>query len=61
MFEKKKKRFQVKEEQGFGLGAIQIIVDTVTGVNYLHILGNDMNGLTPLLDENGQVVIDKDK
>ena len=28
MLEKKKKRFQVKEEQGFGLGAIQIIVDT---------------------------------
>lgn len=59
MFEKKAKRFQVKEEQTLGLGAIQIVVDTVTGVNYLLSIGIGVSGITPLLDENGNVVIDK--
>ncbi len=59
MFEKKVKRFQVKEEQTLGLGAIQIVVDTVTGVNYLLSIGIGVSGITPLLDENGNVVIDK--
>ncbi len=59
MFEKKAKRFQVKEEQTLGLGAIQIVVDTVTGVNYLLSIGTGVSGITPLLDENGNVVIDK--
>lgn len=58
MFEKKEKRFKVKFEESFGLGAIQILVDTATGVNYLLTLGSGMNGLTPLLDENGDVVVD---
>ena len=48
----KKKRFVVKEEQSLGFGAVQIVVDTETGVNYL------LTGLTPLLDRNGAVVID---
>lgn len=59
MFEKKVKRFQVKEEQTLGLGAIQIVVDTVTGVNYLLSIGTGVSGITPLLDKNGNVVIDK--
>lgn len=59
MFEKKVKRFQVKEEQTLGLGAIQIVVDTVTGVNYLLSIGIGVSGITPLLGENGNVVIDK--
>lgn len=59
MFEKKAKRFQVKEEQTLGLGAIQIVVDTVTGVNYLLSIGTGVSGITPLLDENGNIVIDK--
>ena len=59
MFEKKVKRFQVKEEQTLGIGAIQIVVDTVTGVNYLLSIGTGVSGITPLLDENGNVVIDK--
>lgn len=61
MFEKKKtKRFVVKEEQGLGMaGAVQIIVDTVTGVNYLNTVGSSMNGITPLLDSNGNVIIDE--
>ena len=56
---KKEKRFIVKEVQGIQLGAIQIVVDTVTGVNYLMTVGSAPSGITPLLDENGNVVIDK--
>lgn len=59
MFEKKTKRFQVKEEQSLGLGAIQIVVDTTTGVNYILSIGTGVSGITPLLDENSNVVIDK--
>lgn len=59
MFEKKAKRFQVKEEQSLGLGAIQIVVDSATGVNYILSIGTGVSGITPLLDENGNVVIDK--
>ena len=58
MFEKKPKRFVVKEEQNVGFGAIEVIVDTVTGVNYLVTTGTSCNGITPLLDENGNVVVD---
>ncbi len=58
--EKKGKRFVIKEEQGLGMsGAVQIIVDTVTGVNYLNAVGSLPTGITPLLDSNGNVVIDK--
>ena len=56
---KKEKRFIVKEVQGIQLGAIQIVVDTVTDVNYLMTVGSAPSGITPLLDENGNVVIDK--
>ncbi len=56
--EKKPKRFIVKEEQTLGMSAVQIIVDTATGVNYLNTVGASMSGLTPLLDKNGNVVID---
>ena len=60
MFEKKEKRFKVKEEQSLGMGALQIVVDTVTGVNYLLSAAmNGVSGITPLLDENGNVVIDR--
>lgn len=57
--EKKTKRFVVKEEQGLGMGAVQIIVDTSTGVNYLNTVGGSAMGLTPLLDSNGNVIIDE--
>lgn len=56
--EKKAKRFVVKEEQTLGMGAVQIIVDTVTGVNYLNTCGTPYAGLTPLLDDKGNVIID---
>ncbi len=56
--EKKEKRFIVKEGHGIGLGAVEILVDTKTGVNYL-VAQSPYGGITPLLDENGNVVIDK--
>ena len=57
--EKKEKRFVIKEEQSLGFGAVYIVVDTITGVNYLATVGTGMNGMTPLLDSEGKVVIDK--
>lgn len=57
--EKKEKRFVIKEEQALAFGAVYIIVDTHTGVNYLMTVGNGPSGMTPLLDSNGNVVIDR--
>ena len=54
---KKYKRFVSKEIISFGLGTIEIIVDTQTGVNY--ILSHEPSGLTPLLDASGKVVIEE--
>lgn len=55
---KKEKRFVVKEEQSFYFGAMMVVVDTDTGVNYLVTYGSGANGITPLLDANGSVVVD---
>ena len=55
---KKEKRLVVKEEQSFYLGALLVVVDTATGVNYLVTYGSGASGITPLLDANGNVVID---
>lgn len=55
--EKKPKRFRVALEESMGFGAVRILVDTETGVNYLNTLGEGNSGLTPLLDENGKIVI----
>lgn len=64
MFEKKEKkrgRFIITHEQKLektlGLGTLQIIVDTVTGVNYINTVGEGYSGLTPLLDGRGNVVV----
>lgn len=38
----------------------EIIVDKETGVHYLLYLRGQAGGITPLLDENGEVVIKKD-
>ena len=59
MFKKQEKRFVEKYAQGLGLGGMQIIVDTVTGVNYLATLGTGANGITSLLDRNGNIVVDE--
>lgn len=53
--EKKAKRFITKDGQSLGMGAVQIIVDTVTGVNYLNTVGGSANGLTPLLDSTDEI------
>ena len=58
MSKKKEKRFGIKEEQSLGLSGLTIIVDTKTGVNYIAGSGFSLTGITPLLDENGKVVID---
>ncbi len=58
MKEKKEKRFVVKHSQGLGLGAVEILVDIKTGVNYI-VTQAPYGGITPLLDENGKIVIDK--
>ena len=58
MSKKKAKRFVIKEEQSLGISGLAIIVDTKTGVNYIAGSGCTLTGITPLLDENGQVVID---
>ena len=55
---KKEKRFVVKEEQSFYLGALLVVVDTATGVNYLVTYGSGASGITPLLGADGNVVID---
>lgn len=57
--EENKKRFIVKEKCDIGYGTAEILVDTKTGVNYLNIIGGGVNGLTPLYDENGYVIVDK--
>ncbi|HBB72295.1 MAG TPA: hypothetical protein DCZ71_06780 [Ruminococcus sp.] len=44
-------------EKTLGLGTLQIIVDTVTGVNYINTVGEGYSGLTPLLDSRGNVVV----
>ena len=51
-------RFAVKEEQGIAGGAMYIIVDTQTGVNYACAGGLGPQSITPLLDKNGTIVID---
>lgn len=61
MSKKEEKRFQLKETiQNTSVGSYNIMVDTITGVNYLVMDGGMTSfGITPLLDENGNVVIDK--
>ena len=51
----------MKESHGVGMYALSVICDTVTGVHYLAADGNglSLSCMTPLLDENGHVVIDK--
>lgn len=56
---KKQKRFIIKEEETLSLGLVTILMDTVTGVNYLASMDTKIHCLTPLLDHNGNVVIDK--
>jgi len=56
---KKIKRFVWLESEGGIFKETAIIVDTVTGVNYLFAQAGNSGGLTPLLDENGNPIITK--
>lgn len=50
----KEKRFEKKYQQHMDGGIVRIIVDRETGVNYIIT-----SGMTPLLDREGKVVLDK--
>ena len=52
------KRFEVKNTQGV-LSTGKIIVYTETGVNYLFWQEGYAGGLTPLLNRDGSVVVDR--
>ncbi len=57
---KKETRFEVVLQEGAQLkddGLRQILVDTVTGVNYLVWKSGYAGGITPLLDAQGNVVV----
>lgn len=52
------KRFEIKNAQGV-LSTGKIIVDTKTGVNYLFWQEGYAGGLTPLLNRDGTIVVDR--
>lgn len=58
MAQKKEKRFQIREEEGLGFGAVQIVVDTQTGVHYILASGVGGLSITPLLDRDDRVVVE---
>lgn len=49
-------RFITTYQQGI-ISSVQILVDTVTGVNYLFSTSGHCGGLTVLLDQDGKPVI----
>ncbi len=53
------KRFDVVKEQHISGGIIKIIVDRETGVHYLVGSGSGISGMTPLLDKDGKVIVQK--
>ena len=55
--EKEDKRFIKIFKEGSLTESIQILLDTETGVNYIHLNAGYGISLTPLLDSNGKVVV----
>lgn len=58
----KPKRFVVKETHTTeGFCSLSVICDMATGVHYLAASGDNFtfSSITPLLDENGKVIIDR--
>lgn len=55
----KEDRFVKKYSQGV-MNVVEILVDKETGVNYLFFQAGYAGGVTPLLDENGNVVITRE-
>ncbi len=55
---KKDERFVIKNVKGGGfLATTYILIDKETGVNYLYHQSGNAGGLTPLLDNNGKVIV----
>lgn len=54
----KNNRFETVYSQGT-IDVVKVLVDKETGVNYVFAKDGYAGGLTPLLDENGNVVITK--
>lgn len=52
----KEGRFVEKESQFINGMCYRIVVDAATGVNYL---STTVGGLTPLIDRNGSIVVNK--
>lgn len=55
-----KNRFERVYAQG-AASTMEVWVDRKTGVNYLYHRDGSAGGLTPLLDENGKVVVTADR
>lgn len=57
---KEENRFKVVLKEGSQMkddGVRQIMVDTVTGVNYIVWKSGYSGGITPLLDSEGKVIV----
>ncbi len=54
----KNTRFKIKHKESLAGFNVYIVVDLETGVNYIMSIGMS-SSMTPLLDENGNVIIDK--
>lgn len=55
---KEPKRFVWRDREMKGIcREASVIVDTLTGVNYLFVTYGNGAGLTPLIDENGKPVV----
>ena len=55
--DKDEKRFIKVFREGSLTESIEVLLDTETGVNYLYISAGYGMGITPLLDEEGKVVV----
>ena len=56
-----KDRFDIQERNTMNLlTETMVIVDNVTGVNYLYVARGSGGGLTPLIDADGKPIVTKD-
>ncbi len=53
----KEKRFEVVQEQNSFSTNCRVLLDTVTGVQYLFVQSSYAGGLTPLLDRDGKPML----
>ena len=56
-----KDRFYIQEKNAMNfITETMVIIDKVTGVNYLYVGRGHGGGLTPLIDADGKPIITKD-